>query len=291
MKTLVRTLVVFAPALVAVAATACVVQPPAGSVTPAVQPPVSAMAAVARLTATLNQRGPSDEVLQRGEPFLQVWHDYVDGKQDGLTVHGWRDHVQVNARDGTTMSCRFRDTPDVAVKQKPGFANDSHLSVTFNCDGGVTYERYWDVFPSIGGAEVMTTLRPVADEIVRIWRPLAVVPVEAPGGFEARAEVCRAGAASFELPESAREFKVRAENAVVEKRFVDAVEAYDRGLQLAPCWPQGHFNVALVLGEVNTFGLAIEEMDRYLLLAPDATNARQAQDKIYAWRGKLELPL
>jgi tetratricopeptide (TPR) repeat protein len=160
-----------------------------------------------------------------------------------------------------------------------------------NCDNGQIYERYWDIHPSMNGAEVMSTLRPVATQIANLWNQLSLVPAEAPGAFEAQAQAYRAAATKPELPESAREFKVRAESAVAEKRFLDAVEAYDRALQVAPWWPQGHFNVALVLGELKTYGLAVKEMQRYLALAPDAANARQAQDKIYAWRGKLEKAL
>jgi len=255
-----------------------------------VQPPASPMTTVAKLTAVIGEHGPNDDVLKRDESFVKIWRHYVEKNQDVSIVHGWRDHIQVSMQDGSTMSCRFRDTPNLQVTESGGFAKPYHLSLKMNCSNGQTYERFWNVFPSMNGAEVMLTLRPVSTQIANLWHQLSLVPLESPGAFEAQAKTYREAATKPELPESAREFKVRAESAVAEKRFLDAVEAYDRALQIAPWWPQGHFNAALVLGELKTFGLAVEEMQRYLALAPDAANARQAQDKIYAWRGKLEKP-
>ncbi len=267
---------------------ACATPPPYQPTTRPVQPPASPMATVAKLTAVIGERGPSDDVLKRGESFLRVWRDYVEKTQDASIVHGWRDHIQVSMPDGSTMSCRYRDTPNLQATETGGFAKPYHLSLKMNCGNGQSYERYWNVFPSMNGAEVMLTLRPVSAQIANFWNQLTLVPAEAPGAFEAQAQAYRAAATKPELSELAREFKVRAESAVAERRFLDAVEAYDRALQIAPWWPQGHFNAALVLGELKTYGLAVEEMQRYLALVPDATNARQAQDKIYAWRGKLE---
>lgn len=89
-----------------------------------------------------------------------------------------------------------------------------------------------------------------------------------------------------QLPEDARRFKVQAEGAVRDKEFTDAVGLYGQALKIAPWWPEGHFNRALVLGEVGQFEAAIFEMKRYLLLSPDAPNARAAQDKIYVWERK-----
>jgi tetratricopeptide (TPR) repeat protein len=86
-----------------------------------------------------------------------------------------------------------------------------------------------------------------------------------------------------QLPEEARRFKVQAEAYVSSKRFMDAVENYERANVIAPWWPEGHFNRALILGEMQNFDSAMAEMKRYLILNPDAPDARQAQDKIYLW--------
>lgn len=87
------------------------------------------------------------------------------------------------------------------------------------------------------------------------------------------------------LPEEARKFKVQAEFAMQEKQFDKAAELYGKALEIAPWWPEGHFNRALILGETKKYWDAMREMKRYLLLVPDASNARAAQDKIYQWEG------
>jgi regulator of sirC expression with transglutaminase-like and TPR domain len=86
-----------------------------------------------------------------------------------------------------------------------------------------------------------------------------------------------------ELPEAARRLRVQAESAVNAKRFADAADKYAEALALAPWWPEGHFNRGVVLGEMQQFDSAANEMKRYLMLRPDAPDARQAQDFIYAW--------
>jgi tetratricopeptide (TPR) repeat protein len=90
------------------------------------------------------------------------------------------------------------------------------------------------------------------------------------------------------LPEEARKFKLQAEFAVQEKQFDRAVELYGKALEIAPWWPEGHFNRALILGETKKYEDAAREMKRYLLLVPDASDSRQAQDKIYQWEGVAE---
>jgi formylglycine-generating enzyme required for sulfatase activity len=85
------------------------------------------------------------------------------------------------------------------------------------------------------------------------------------------------------MPELARKFKVQAEFAVQEKRFDQAIELYGKALEVTPWWPEGYYKLALVLGEKKNYREALREMKRYLLLAPDAPEARAAQDKIYQW--------
>jgi len=68
--------------------------------------------------------------------------------------------------------------------------------------------------------------------------------------------------------------------------FDGAFEHYAKALAIAPWWPEGRFNRALILGELKRYSEAVREMKRYLQLVPDAPNARASQDKIYEWEGK-----
>src|SRR5512140_95153 len=95
----------------------------------------------------------------------------------------------------------------------------------------------------------------------------------------------RALLAKPELPEEARAFRVQAESALSDKRFRDAVVLYGKALAIAPWWPEGHFNQALILGEGGCPEEAIAAMERYLALVPDAPDARAARDRIYQWKG------
>lgn len=104
--------------------------------------------------------------------------------------------------------------------------------------------------------------------------------------FKAALLAYQAAPVKLELPEEARRFKVQAENAVREKDFHVAVDLYQKALNVFPLWPEGHFNRSLVLAETGNFEAAIREMKRYLLLAPNSSNARAAQDNIYVWESK-----
>ncbi|MBI3777670.1 MAG: tetratricopeptide repeat protein [Gammaproteobacteria bacterium] len=88
------------------------------------------------------------------------------------------------------------------------------------------------------------------------------------------------------LPEEVMKYKVQAESAVRSWRFVDALLPYQRALAVAPWWPEGHFNLALVYGELGLYPEAVTYMKYYLRAAPDAPNARAAQNKIYEWDGQ-----
>ena len=103
--------------------------------------------------------------------------------------------------------------------------------------------------------------------------------------FQEVAATYRAANPKPQLPEEARKFKVQAEFAVREKQFDKAVELYGKALEIAPWWPEGHFNRAQILGETKKYRGAMREMKRYLLLVPEAANARAAQDRIYQWEG------
>lgn len=101
--------------------------------------------------------------------------------------------------------------------------------------------------------------------------------------FQAALHAYQSAAIKPELPESARKYKVQADSAVRDKDFAGAVNLYGQALKIAPWWPEGHFNRALVFGEMKEYDAAIIEMNRYLALVPYASNARAAQDKIYDW--------
>jgi formylglycine-generating enzyme required for sulfatase activity len=90
------------------------------------------------------------------------------------------------------------------------------------------------------------------------------------------------------LPEVARKYKVQAEFAMQEKRLDQAIGLYGQALEIAPWLAEAHYGLALVLAEKKQYRDALREMKRYLLLAPEATDARAAQDKVYQWESVAE---
>jgi hypothetical protein len=104
--------------------------------------------------------------------------------------------------------------------------------------------------------------------------------------FERQAQSYRDAAVKPVPGEDVRRYRVQAETAVSENRFQDAADLYAKALQIAPWWPEGHFNAALILGELHQYDNAIDHMRKYLALVPNAPDARAAQDKIYAWEGE-----
>ena len=71
-------------------------------------------------------------------------------------------------------------------------------------------------------------------------------------------------------------------------RDAQASERYEQALNIAPWWADGHFNRALLLGEAEDYAEAVPEMKKYLVLEPNAKDARAAQDKLYQWEGDVK---
>lgn len=91
------------------------------------------------------------------------------------------------------------------------------------------------------------------------------------------------------FPEEARRYRVQAEFMAQQKRYEDAINLYEQAIKVAPWWPEGQFNSALLLAEMRRWEEAIAAMKRYVLLAPTAPDARAAQDKLYQWEAAMQM--
>jgi tetratricopeptide (TPR) repeat protein len=89
------------------------------------------------------------------------------------------------------------------------------------------------------------------------------------------------------MPELARQYQVQAETYFQEKDFAKTTEAYGNLIGVAPWFPQAYFNRGFLEGEQQQqYRAAIADMQTYLKLAPNAADAREAQDQIYVWQAK-----
>lgn len=92
------------------------------------------------------------------------------------------------------------------------------------------------------------------------------------------------GAVNKTITEEQRKLIVQANYFNDKKDYPNALEFYDQAMQLnSYSYPEAYYNMALIAAEMKTYSYAILNMRKYLLLMPEAEDARKAQDKIYEW--------
>jgi len=90
------------------------------------------------------------------------------------------------------------------------------------------------------------------------------------------------------VSEAQREYIVQANSFNQEKNYSKAIELYNKAIELnQTAYPDAYTNLALLSAQINEFDAAIYYMKKYLLLEPEASDARSAQDKIYEWKAKI----
>jgi tetratricopeptide (TPR) repeat protein len=106
------------------------------------------------------------------------------------------------------------------------------------------------------------------------------------GDLHQQAAEWRALTAKPPLPEEVRVRRLLAEDAVKNQKPIEALNDYEIGLEFYPTWPEGHFNAALIAAELGDFASAVEHMQSYLELVPNASDAQAARDQITIWQHK-----
>ncbi len=102
--------------------------------------------------------------------------------------------------------------------------------------------------------------------------------------FEPVAAEYRSQQVKPQISEEQRKWIVQANAQSQEKQYLNAIDLYEKAIALDPVsYPAAYFNLALLSAQENAPRSAIYYMKHYLLLAPDAPDARSAQDKIYEW--------
>lgn len=192
------------------------------------------------------------------------------GDVTGITVPGKRKLV-FDGKNGKSVTYTLKDIVAKVDLYTDDFASIYSATVSLNSN------ELWG-FTHNGGKQF-------ADAVL-VLKQAAIAEDKFEATFDKAAQAYRQAATKPEFTEAARKYKVQAEDAVSEKAFEDAADLYGEALNVAPWWPEGHFNRALVLSEIGDFETAVTEMNRYLLLVPEAPNVRAVQDKIYIWERK-----
>ena len=104
--------------------------------------------------------------------------------------------------------------------------------------------------------------------------------------FQKRAAAWRALAAKPPISDDLKQHRLLAEDAYQQKQFETAAVEYEAGLEIDPLWAQGHFNAALIYGELKDYDDAVWHMRCYLELLHNAPDAQDARDQMLLWQGK-----
>jgi len=86
------------------------------------------------------------------------------------------------------------------------------------------------------------------------------------------------------VTEEQRKYIVQANALNQQKMYEKAIELYTKAIEIdQTAYPAAYSNLALLSAQLHKFDAAIYYMKKYLLLEPEASEARSAQDKIYEW--------
>jgi len=106
--------------------------------------------------------------------------------------------------------------------------------------------------------------------------------------FEPLAASYRALKVKPPISEDQRKYIVQANSFNKLKQYTKAIELYNKAIEIdQTAYPAAYLNIALLTAQRHRLELAIFYMKKFLLLEPDSTDARSAQDKIYEWEGLL----
>jgi tetratricopeptide (TPR) repeat protein len=90
-----------------------------------------------------------------------------------------------------------------------------------------------------------------------------------------------------QVSEEQRKYIVQANSFNQDKVYDKAIELYNKAIEIdQTAYPAAYSNLALLSAQINKFDAAIYYMKKYLLLEPESSDARSAQDKIYEWEAK-----
>lgn len=85
------------------------------------------------------------------------------------------------------------------------------------------------------------------------------------------------------MPEEARRLIVQAETMALENDSERAIALLSEAIRKAPWLPTPRYNLAMAHAMNKDYSPAIESMNAYLDLSPEATDARKARDLVYQW--------
>jgi tetratricopeptide (TPR) repeat protein len=130
----------------------------------------------------------------------------------------------------------------------------------------------------------LTHAQKFADSLYSIQQLQIKADKERLARFESAAAQYRSLKVKPPVSEEQRKLIVQANAMGQRKEYARAIDLYLKAVDMDPIsYPAAYFNLALLSAQLNWFKSAISYMKQYLLLDPEAKDARGAQDKIYEW--------
>ena len=123
-----------------------------------------------------------------------------------------------------------------------------------------------------------------ADDLFVIQQALQKQRDERIALFQTKAVQYRGMKVKPPISEEQRKYIVQANASNARKDYAGSIDLYNKAMDINPVsYPEAYFNLALLSAQMQRFKPAIAYMKQYLLLAPEAKDARGGQDKIYEW--------
>jgi tetratricopeptide (TPR) repeat protein len=225
------------------------------------------------------QYGPADKLVWKDEPSelmrgVKEWSGYSCNVSHELT--------RIDLRSMAVLDDGFRASPRIFISYS---ADLYELPIAVVAAG----DRYVVGDPQVISFEFQEPdrARRFADDLSFVQQWLRKQQESRLAPFEAKAAEYRALAVKPPVTEEQRKLVVQA-NALNEQRdYLGAIALYLKALDLdLVSYPGAYFNLALLSAQVKRYNAAITYMKQYLLLVPEAPDARSAQDKIYEWELK-----
>jgi hypothetical protein len=225
------------------------------------------------------------ERFQEQRQHLQIWSSADGQKTECVLAVAGISNRSLYAREGSDFPCGAGETYVISWKNVGAITvHTLGENVVFQTDiESKLKPGLWVAIWSPSGNPPLTE---ISKALLVLKRAAAAADSEELARFAQSPSDLRANAAKTTRTEQIRQIEVQVTGAVNDKDFVGAASTLEKGESDAPWWPPFRFDHAIVLAELGDYRSALVEMQRYLALAPDAPNARQAQDKIYDWQRK-----
>ena len=177
-------------------------------------------------------------------------------------------------KESSRLFLSYADLPDLPIGVKEIEENDFWVFLG-------------DQQVEIGGLNKKEAYK-VADDLYFIQQHIIKTREHRLAQFKENAAKYRALAIKPAMSEEQRKLIVQANYFSRQKDYDKALDLYNKAVAVDPvAYPAAYFNMALLAAQENDFSVAIFRMKQYLLLVPNAKDARSAQDKIYEWEAAM----